>query len=375
MNKHKEAHVLLNNYRQGKCSAEELALLENWYLVHEDEELQLSAEELLEAKLEVWQKLPFYRHNKPMAKLWPRLVVAAMLVLCTSVALWLAKQRNTKVVQSAKTAVIQPGSNKATLTLANGTQITLDGSVAGKLTEDHGIAISKDKSGALVYTLLPISQQVTLAQKTNAIATPRGGQYQVNLPDGTKVWLNAETTLTYPLVFDASERKVDLKGEAYFEVAHDATRPFKVITANQTVRVLGTHFNVEAYENEAITKTTLLSGKVQVEETKDHTAVLLKPGQQAVSENEEINVADVPANDAVAWKNGYFMFNNEPLGSMMKKIARWYNVEVLCPPQLASMTFSGSGPRSYNINQILNKIELTNAIHFKIEGRRVVVMP
>jgi len=181
--------------------------------------------------------------------------------------------------------------------------------------------------------------------------------------------------LKYPTAFAGQERKVILKGEGYFEVTHDPSRPFKVQSNDQTVEVLGTHFNISAYENDEDVRTTLLTGKVQVKTQQNNASAVLKPGEQSILENNSLKVAEVMTEDVIAWKNNSFVFNNEKLGSIMRKIARWYDVEVSCPPDLAESVFVGSGPRGKSLDWTLNKLEETGTIHFKVEGRRVTVMP
>lgn len=375
--RNKEAKALLAKYNQGNCSEEEGALLESWYLDYKEEMPDLSPEDLVTARAEVWAGLPVHQRQRKVSRLWPRIVAAASVILCIAAGWWFF-QMNQKVkplTSKEMAAKILPGGNKAVLTLADGSEISLTDVANGKLASQQGIIITKNKDGQLEYRIDPASGDLTKEQRFNTISTPAGGQYQIILPDGTKVWLNAASSLKYPTAFAGQERKVILKGEGYFEVTHDRSRPFKVQSNDQIVEVLGTHFNISAYENDGEVKTTLLTGKVQVKTQHNNASAILKPGEQSILENNAIKIAAVMTDDVVAWKNNSFVFNNEKLGSIMRKIARWYDVEVICPPDLAESVFVGSGSRDKSLDWTLNNLELTGTIHFKVEGRRVTVTP
>lgn len=373
----KEAKELLAKYRERNCSEEEVALLESWYLDYKDEMSDLRPEELTAAKAEIWAGLPVHQQQRKTIRLWPQLAAVASIILCVAAGWWFFQtNQNVKPLTSKEMAAkILPGGNKAVLTLADGSEISLTDVANGKLASQQGIIITKNKDGQLEYRIDPASGDLTKEQRFNTISTPAGGQYQIILPDGTKVWLNAASSLKYPTVFAGQERKVILKGEGYFEVTHDRSRPFKVQSNEQIVEVLGTHFNISAYENDGDVKTTLLTGKVQVKTQHNNASEILKPGEQSILENNTLKVAEVMTEDVVAWKNNSFVFNNEKLGSIMRKIARWYDVEVICPPELAESVFVGSGSRDKSLDWTLDKLEETGTIHFKVEGRRVTVMP
>ncbi len=277
-------------------------------------------------------------------------------------------------------ADVAPGGNKAVLTLADGSKIILDQAGKGNLAQQAGVQIVKTANGRLVYTIRKTahSNRATMGNLTNTISTPRGGQYQVNLPDGTRVWLNAASSLKFPLNFAGlKERKVELKGEAYFEVEKDASKPFIVQSDQQTVQVLGTHFNINSYEDESETKTTLLEGAVKVTamRAKKPAQAFLKPGQQARinSASTHVNVIRVDPMVEIAWKNGQFFFENESIENIMKQISRWYDVEVIYEDDLAGKTVWGSVTRYTNVSKVLSILELTGGIHFKVEGRRIIV--
>jgi len=203
-----------------------------------------------------------------------------------------------------------------------------------------------------------------------------GGEYQVVLADGTKVWLNALSSIRFPTSFKGSERKVEITGEAYFEVAKNARMPFRVIGGSQTVEVLGTHFNINAYPDESAVATTLLEGSVKVA-MHDGQAKVLKPGEQALifKENNSFRVKEVDAEDAVAWKNGYFQFNDDDLKTIMNQLSRWYNVEIVYQQANLDQKFGGTISRSKNLSQVLRILELTGNVRFRVEGRRITVMP
>ncbi|HVW60903.1 MAG TPA: FecR domain-containing protein [Puia sp.] len=270
---------------------------------------------------------------------------------------------------------IAPGGNKATLTLSDGTAISLDDAANGAIAKQGNSSIVKLSNGKLVYDL---KGAVGTEAQLNTMSTPRGGQYQLTLQDGTKVWLNAASSITYPASFVGKERKVRVKGEVYFEVAKDKVKPFIVdIDGQSTVEVLGTSFNINAYNDEENSKTTLLEGSVRVERAgSDRGGVVLKPGQQAVSrEGRGLSVrSDIDTEEVMAWKDGYFQFNGASLTSVLKQLARWYDVNVDYGAHVPSKTFVGEIPRDATLSQVLAILEKTG-VHFRIEERNIVVLP
>lgn len=267
---------------------------------------------------------------------------------------------------------ILPGSDKAILTFDDGSEVILDNSKNGTLRKQGETSILKPENGQLVYE----SKQSAIAQpRYNTITTPKGGQYQVVLSDGTKVWLNAASSLRFPLVFSENERKVEMTGEVYFEVAKNAKKPFKVISDGQVIEVLGTHFNVMAYPNEKATKTTLLEGSVKV--SKNERSTILEPGQQAkVGFNNGIfrTINDVSLEEELAWKNGYFQFNNASLEVIMRQIERWYDVDIQYIGKVPDEHFTGKLQRNTNLSNVL-KILSMSEVQFKIEGKKIIITP
>ena len=302
------------------------------------------------------------------------LQIAAMLVVILTTAILLLNKNTPQAVDNNITAMAQkpvvPGGNKATLTMADGKTIVLDSMTNGVVASNGASKIVKVGDGQLVYS----AGTQTGAMAYNTLSTPRGGEYQITLADGTKVWLNAASSLSYPQEFTGTERRVQLTGEAYFEVAKNKDKPFYVTVNNVQVKVLGTHFNISAYNDEQNITTTLLEGAVQV--TKDNEKSFLSPGQQAVTGNGsgKISVYNVDASDAVAWKNGYFVFNDEDIVSIMKKVSRWYDVEVEYRGDVGSQKFGGTFYRFKSINELVSYLEKIGKLHFKISGRRIIVM-
>ncbi|TZF84919.1 DUF4974 domain-containing protein [Pedobacter sp. BS3] len=305
------------------------------------------------------------------------------------------------VTKLQQTAAIVPGSSKAVLTLGDGRKISLTDAANGILAEQAGAKISKQASGQLAYvtgTQAPSPSERAGGVARNTLTVPRGGEYQLVLSDGTKVWLNSASSLRFPAKFTGKERRVELTGEAYFEVAKaplipqrgkhslslgegrgEARIPFIVTTANQEIEVLGTHFNVNAY-NSRVT-TTLLEGSVKLKSA--GYELMLKPGQSGIRQPEgnfKAEPADIEA--AVAWKNGYFVFHDEDIKSIMEQISRWYNVDVVYQGDVSNKAFYAKISRSEDITELLKNMEITGVVHFKIEagnafgkGRRVIVMP
>jgi len=268
---------------------------------------------------------------------------------------------------------VAPGKNKAVLTLADGKKISLSDALTGNVAKEAGFSITKTADGQLVYNI-DESENID-DTRVNTIATPNGGQWQIRLPDGTKVWLNAASSMQYSLnIGKAKQRLVKLDGEAYFEVAKDSARPFVVETDKQLVEVLGTHFNINSYYDEIVTKTTLLEGSVRVLHKSTNETEILKPGDQSIVSASGIDVKEADVDEAIAWKEGYFKFNNEKHASILRKLARWYNVEVeYADPQAKNVIYYGTVSRFEKISKVLTKLEQTGKVRFDIKGNKIIV--
>jgi len=327
------------------------------------------------------------RVAKPIKLFWPSVAAAIILIIGAGLFFYFKKSSfyDTQNLAISKSNDIKPGGNKAILTLANGKKIVLTDAANGELAKQAGIQITKTGDGQLIYTVSKNKSDLHLAEPSsfNLIETPKGGQYQVGLPDGTKVWLNATSSLKYPTQFTATERRVELTGEGYFEVAKmikgSKRVPFIVKTASQIVEVLGTHFNINTYADEATTKTTLLEGSVRVsqihgDQLRTTISKLLSPGQQAILGAMRFDIENVDVEEAVAWKNGYFLFQDENLKTVMNKLSRWYDIEVHYQGNLDKIKIGGFVSRSKNLSEVLRVLQLTEKVKFKTEERRVTVM-
>lgn len=393
--------ILLEKYLNNTASAEEEQALTDWYHTTNNQEVHWPiANEAAVAALKdrMLHQLQAAIHQATPAKVIPLYhriqwqAAAAILILLGIVTwLWLDKPVTTKPdtanADSKNSAPILPGGNKATLTLADGRRIELDTAGNTTLAQQGNTRIIKLNNGQLAYN--------EASRKTggaailyNTIATPKGGQYEIILPDGSHVWLNAASFLRFPTTFTGQERKVQLVGEAYFEVSRNEQMPFRVYTTNKQqetgfVEVLGTHFNINAYEDEPKVKTTLLEGKVRVSMLSNgagnQSPVTLAPGMQSAFSSERgdatgIQVTQVATEDVIAWKHGLFNFNKADIRTVMRQIARWYNVEVVYEGPLSNEKFEGEIPRNSTLNEVFSILELS-AVHFKVEGRKVIVMP
>lgn len=301
---------------------------------------------------------------------------AAVLVVAAGIGLFMRAKKNVPqpVVVAKQQPLphdVPPGGNKALLTLADGSTIILDSANNGALAQQGGTKVLKINAGQLSYK----TGTAALGQVLfNTIATPRGGQYEVTLADGTEVWLNAASTLRFPTAFAGNTREVELTGEAYFEVAKNPAKPFHVKVNQMDVQVLGTHFNIMAYGNEPAVKTTLLEGKVTV--TNNGQTQQLVPGQQAaLNGTNGFTVRDVNTDFAVAWKNGLFRFKETNIREIMRQVERWYDVEVDFKALADDQDYTGIVPRTQNVSALLQMLQLTGTVHFTVEGRKITVQP
>jgi len=318
---------------------------------------------------------------------WRRVAVAAAVILIffAGISYWFNyhKSKNEIARNLKQTSIpaivkhqneITPGTNNAILITASGKTIVLDSANRG-IVMQLGTMKIVNQDGLLAYNLDSVNEKPALETAYNKMETRRGGQYQLALADGSKVWLNAASSIRFPTLFGSKERTVEITGEAYFEVAKDAARPFKVIVNSQAeVEVLGTHFDINAYDNETTIKTTLLEGRVKI--SKGKLTRYLMPGQQAqINKNNEIKIVnDIDGDEVVAWKNGSFRFNKATIVDVMKQVERWYDVDVVYQGDKPDGHYKGEVPRSVDISEMLKVLEVSG-IHFKIEGRKIIVLP
>ena len=400
-----EQEVELNNW---KALSEENRMLFNEF---KDEEISKELKHFLSPnRASVWQKTikglkdgnnrydeKAKQTVKSKMRLWLRLGTAAAMFIVVGFAVIFYMDSKRPSLESAKayTSDVAPGENGATLTLANGKRINLSDAIKGQLVSEAGVTITKTADGQLVYDIASEALQPRndvnsndvhgndvqgndgsrsslrgTKQSLNTLSTANGQQYQIILPDHSKVWLNAASSIKYPSSFAASKNRiVELNGEAYFEVAKNKTHPFVVKTTQQKIEVLGTHFNINAYNDGEETKTTLLEGSIQL-----NGATLLKPNEQGVSNANGISIKTINAKETIAWKQGDFIFKNQELTTTMRQIARWYNVEIFyetgAPKQLR---IGGSISKRNRLSVVLKAMEKTGKVKFKLEGRRVIV--
>jgi ferric-dicitrate binding protein FerR (iron transport regulator) len=373
-----QAEELLTRYIQGTASDTERAVVDRWY-ESEAAKRKLDDSQLFEhLDAELWagtlQQAGLPQPAPVRRKMFDAYRVAAaaavLLLLSTGVMFYLNNKKSSASGAAETVAVkpqILPGSNKAILTLGNGDRISLTDAADGELARQGDTRISKTKDGQLLYE--PENGAAGGTAKRNTISTPRGGQYRIDLPDGTRVWLNAASSLAFPASFAGlDERSVELTGEAYFEVAKDAGKPFKVISNAHTVEVLGTHFNINAYNDEPDIKTTLLEGAVRV------NGSMLRPGQQSVLANGRLSIRNAETDMETAWKNGEFIFNGQDFKTVMRTISRWYDVDVVYEYDPKPFRIGGEVSRSRSITEVLKMLEVTGGVKFKLEGRTIKVI-
>lgn len=372
---------LIQKFFEGKITTEEKKRLDDWYhslyssqveFVSDESEQHLGSR--MKQRLDNMRKKD--RRVVSPAMLLVMRAAAAVLLLFVSIIAYRtlftgkAKEKYSSVTHKPATDIL-PGSDRAILTLGNGATINLDSTSNQSLGIDGGIKIIKVGDGQVEYQ--PGAVQNNPAMVYNTISTPRGGQYNIALSDGTKVWLNASSSVRFPVQFNDNIREVEMTGEVYFEVAHNPAKPFRVKAKGTYINVLGTHFNVMAYDNEPSINTTLLQGSVRVEH--DKSSRILSPGQAAmVGALGSIRVIkDADVEEAVAWKNGYFLFNGSDIKSIMHQVERWYDADVKYEGDV-KLHFTGQVSRNVKVSELLRKLELTNEVHFKIEGKKITVL-
>ncbi len=329
---------------------------------------------LYQSRERVWKRLEKSpRLIDTRRRIWLWTAVAATLLLLVSAGAifnYIHKQYSLNADKTVSINDVDPGGNNAVLTLADGSIIILDKAQNGSLSHQGNTNIIKLNNGKLLCR--PSSNDTIAQSRINTLATPRGGQYQITLPDGTKIWLNSASSIKFPTVFTGKERRVEITGEVYFEVAKNAAKPFIVkINNSLEVKALGTSFNINAYNDESAVKTTLLEGKVMV------SSVILSPGQQASLDAQGIiNVSVADTDQTLAWKNGKFIFHNVDIATILREISRWYDLEIEIKGKLPDRTFFLEGRRTAKLSEILRGLEVNHIpFHLDAENRKLTVNP
>ncbi|MGV8093057.1 MAG: FecR family protein [Mangrovibacterium sp.] len=361
---HEEIKSLLERYLSGECTSEERIWVEQWYRQLDIHSGEFSETKMEEDIAEIRDRLSalFVRR---MA-MWYRWAAAVVIFAVVSAGIWfyVVKSGRSMVkpgITDVPVADIMPGRDRAILELTNGTEIALDNKPDGEIARDGRHAIYKSADGELTYQHQDDDKSDTEKPVLNTLRTPRGGQYHLILPDGTKVWLNAASTLTYTISKSGNERLVKLDGEACFEVAKDINRPFRVESRGQVAEVLGTQFNINCYPDEPNVKTTLVEGSVNVVATTKQQSAMLTPGQQATLDADgRLSVKSVNVDHAIAWKNGKFSFNQSDIGTVMRQLSRWYDVEVVFNRKIPDITLSGEIYRNTNASHVLEILSFYN---------------
>jgi ferric-dicitrate binding protein FerR (iron transport regulator) len=376
---------LLRRYQNGEVSQAEKDLVERWYAHLENrEDLQWVEGEKEELKRgvelfllqQINQEQPTTRNNRiGRIKHW-RVAASIILVLGAATCYWAFFSKNKtpskQVYYAAKTDIEAPQSNHAIITLANGKQVLLDSVGTGQIASQVNVRIIKNSLGTIVYEAQNEADIKTVSE--NVLSNPKGSKVVfITLSDGTKVWLNAGSSLTYPAIFAGNERRVAINGEAYFEIAKDVNKPFFVSKGNVDIKVLGTSFNVNAYEDETTMNVTLLEGAVHV--SKGSAGVLLKPGQQAlVGDGIDKVFNNVNLNEVMAWKNGRFSFAGVDIGVIMRQLARWYDLDVVYNNNVTEKFYLNIDRNTSLIN-VIKILEATGGAHFNLNEKKVTVTP
>lgn len=376
---------LLARYGKGECTEAEMALVERWYMQFNEYETDISEQRISEMGSKIYGTLS-EEAEVGTRRLWIVRIGTAAAVFASLLGTVLFFKPGNGLKNGKEAQIVQVTDqsgmivDKTVLTLAGGKKINLTDAKIGLLVRQPGLEIIKAGEQLITCKITgPVNQMEPVA--LNTITTPRDGQMEILLSDDTKVWLNAATTLIFPIVFaDIQKRRLSLSGEAYFEVSKDKDHPFVVSAQNNLIEVLGTHFSITAYADEQVVKTTLMEGAVKVsavsKEGKVMSTAILKPDQQALGSGNDINVRTVDAEDAVAWKDGDYVFRKEPLENVMTNIARRYNVEVVYQePLLRKQLFGGSVSNTAKLSEVLNMLEMAGGVHFRTEGKKIIVLP
>lgn len=404
-----DAKNLLEKYHSGECTIEEKLLVESYFVSEKFDVPALSKEEIEEDERSI-REYVFARIQKPTRFLWIKPIAAAAAMITVALTIYLTDIKTPEKINENAFEQVQPGSNKAILTLASGQKINLTNAGNGNLAIQNGIQISKTAEGEIVYTVNGNGNASSPNHNTqiNTLSTPRGGTFQIILPDGTKVKLNAASSLQFPTTFTGvPTRRVVLAGEAYFEVSKDKKHPFIVHALNQEIKVLGTHFNVNAYTDEKQIKTTLLEGSVSVSvasadvkkknsgdspsprnnvninyaltPTKgalrlngERSGVILKPNEQAVSTGNQIKVGQVDAQESVSWTNGYFLFEGASMESIMKEFSRWYDIQVVFVNGYPKGQYTATLEKNISLGKALELLKMKD-FDLKLQGKTLTI--
>ncbi len=384
---------LLKQYFAGNITAEERTMLFEALAYDHSEEWEDSLQQLMAVgekdplykaadwehivnKILQFEQLPAIRKNRKYIGIFslPRLTAAAAVLLIVTAGIWFwwshdGRKAQQEDLQGMMVNDVPPGGNSGILTLGDGSQIMLDSAGNGTLLYQGNAQVIKAGNGQLTYNNTGSPGKVSY----NTLTTPRGGQYRVTLPDGTRVWLNAASSLTYPTAFTDKQRVVELTGEGYFEVMANAAKPFHVKVNQTDIAVLGTSFNVMAYGEEKMQQTTLLEGAIQLKT--GEAAVLLKPGQQGnIDQQGTLQVLDqVDLEEVTGWKNGVFQLNSADIPAVMRQISRWYNVEVVYEGKMPEGHISGKIAMDLTLAQVLKVLELSG-LHYPLENKKIIVM-
>jgi len=366
-----EIKVLLQKYQAGQCTETEAAFLENWFAQWNKElPIDLSPDQLAAELQAISGNIPLFRKTT-VRPLWLRIAAAASVLVFLSVGLYFFLHRQTARQTAQNQAQdIGPGSNKLILTLGNGKKIDLTTAKNGQIAVQGQTAIRKVSNGQVVYTA---SAAALPDVQYNTVSAPAGATGALTLADGTKVWLNAASSITFPTIFTGKKRAVKITGEVIIKPAHDPGMPFYASVRNQVTRDIGTEFDINAYDDEPVIKTTLIEGSIQVNAA--NHSIVLKPGQQSLVSAGKFQVEEGNVSYATAWRDGYIRCGGEDIHAIMRKLARWYNVDVIYEGKISSDGFYGTISRYKNISQALHLLSYSNQVHFKVEGRRVTVTP
>ena len=361
---------LLHKYNSGICSEDEKLLIESWYNEFNSARPLALSDDQIENIMALKPPVLTVIHKRSVGR-WIS-IAAAVLIIATSAVYFYLRQFPVVETEVGKVQQdVNPGTDKATLLLAGGERIILSDVKQGILKNEANTVVRKTAAGHVVYSAAENNTDAPVV--FNTMLVPKGGQYHLTLNDGTQIWLNSNSSITFPTRFAGNERRVEVTGEAYFEVAHEASKPFKVLSKGQMIEVLGTHFNLNAYDDEPSVKTTLLQGSVKV--TVSGKSEMLKPGEQAVFKDKSLTVNNPDLEVVMAWHDGDFVFKKQTVEEIMRTVSRWYDIDVdyqhYSPD---NQTFTGVLSRSKSLSSVLQMMKSsTNTLKFRVDGKRIVV--